>query len=558
MDFLYCKEKVGGAYYLTLGVGLTIDSETIKARGYMRGWTLALASGEVYTGTTKEELLEKLHTLWPDLKHTSDSTKQKVVIYTDEIRKVKGFFQKETTASFEDFQVEIDDFFDVRPCKRWFEEEDGYTALSIAQQAQKIIDTYFVPEERFYLTPQQRNRKILAKTKGKDTTADQSYPRNYDKYKTIRSAYFSGLLYIPFCTTITEPMLVLDITSSYIFDLLIEKHVVSKQVRVRDLSMWEYYLSSATKISLGCYRVKYATPRTFVSCYTDVNGEKLKAGEHEVTMVLTSIDLQNLLQLGYILSVEPIWLYEYDAAELPEYFREALVKAYIAKATSTTKKEKAIRKPILNGFYGDTIRRYDDDEDGIQEFWKSRENPALSPLWGICTTAYAKKYLLKLALKIDGWYYSDTDSIICKDTKQNRKLLAEFNKEVRSMVKDFCDKYGYDFDVLKDLGTFKIEAEIQKLKVWTTKTYCYKKNDVDKKGDGEVVLKAAGLVKDNIEVDDRLFYMKDLDYTRYKFPTVVKAKGDEEGYYAEITPENRAQFHILMRQLMTTSKLKDI
>lgn len=550
MDFLYCKEtKKLGAYYLTLGVGLTIKSETIKTRGYIRGWTLALASGEIYTGTTKEEFLQQLHTLWPDLKHTSDSTKQKVVIYTDEIRKVQGFFQKEMTASFEDLQVEIDDYFDVRPCKRWFEEED---ALSIAQQAQKVIDTYFVPEKHFYLTPQQRNRKILAKTKGADTTADQSYPRNYDKYLTIRNAYFSGLLYIPFCTTITEPMIVLDITSSYIFDLLIEKHVVSKQVRVRDLSMWEYYLSSATKISLGCYKVKYATPRTFVSCYTDVDGNKLKSGEHEVTMVLTNIDLQNLLNLGYILSVEPIWLYEYEAAELPEYFREALVKAYIAKATSTTKKEKAIRKPILNGFYGDTIRRYDNDEDGIKEFWKSRENPALSPLWGICTTAYAKKYLLKLALKIDGWYYSDTDSIICKDTKQNRKLLAEFNEEIRSMVKDFCDKYGYDFNILKDLGTFKIEAEVQKLRVWTTKTYCYKKVD------GEVVLKAAGLVKDNIEVDDKLFYQKELDYTRYVFPTVVKANGEEEGYYAEIKPANRAQFHIFMKQLMTTSKLKNL
>lgn len=545
MDFLYCKEKVGGAYYLTLGVGLTIDCETVNARGFMRGWTLALASGEVYTGSTKEELLKQLHTLWPNLKHRSDTTKEKVVIYTDEIRKVQGFFQKEMTASFEDLQVEIDDYFDVRPCKRWYDESD---ALSIAQQAQKVIDTYFVPEKHFYLTPQQRNRKILAKTKGKDTTADQSYPATYDKYKTIRSAYFSGLLYTPFCTIITEPMLVLDITSSYIFDLLIEKHVVSKQVRVKDLSMWEYYLSSATKISLGCYKVKYATPRTFVSCYTDVNGKKLEAGEHEVTMVLTSIDLQNMLKLGYILSIEPIWLYEYEAAELPEYYRNALVEAYIAKATAANKKEKAIRKPILNGFYGDTIRRYDNEED----FWPTRKNPALSPLWGICTTAYAKKYLLKLALNIDGWYYSDTDSIICKDTKQNRKLLAAFNEEIRDMVKDFCDKYGYDFNILKDLGTFKIEAEVQKLRVWTTKTYCYKKVD------GEVVLKAAGLVKDNIEVDDKLFYQKELDYTRYVFPTVVKANGEEEGYYAEITPANRAQFHILMKQLMTTSKLKDI
>ena len=542
---LYCKEHKGGTYYETLGVGLTIDCETIDFKGFFKGWTLALASGEIYTGTTKEKLLEKLHTLWPDLKYRSDSTKEKVVIYTDEIRKVQGFFQKEITWSFEDYQVEINDFFEVRPCGRWYEETE---ALAIAQQAQKIIDEYFIPEKHFYITPQQRNRKYLAKTKGLNDTANLSYPATYDRYKTMRKAYFSGLLYIPFCTTITEPMLVLDITSSYIYDLLIEKHVISKQRRVTDLTMWEYYLSSATKISLGCYKVKYATPRSFVSCYTDVNGEKLKAGEHEVKMVLTSIDLNNLLQLGYILNIEPIWLYEYDVATLPEYYIEALVQAYTAKATAKDKKEKAIRKPILNGFYGDTIRRYDNEES----FWPTRKNPILSPLWGICTTAYAKKYLLKLALKVDGWYYSDTDSIICKDTKENRKLLEEFNAHIRETVKDFCDTYDYDFEVLKDLGTFKIEAEINKLKVWASKTYCYKKNN------GQVVLKAAGLVKGNIEENDKLFYMKELDYTRYVFPTIVKATEKEEGYYAEIRPKSKAQYHLLMGQLLKTSKLNNL
>lgn len=562
MDFLYCKEKLGeekvgkkiksifgGVYYYTKGIGLTIETETIGVKGYIRGWTLALASGEVYTGTTKEEFIEKIHTLWPDLKHCSKTTKEKVVIYTDEIRKIQGFFQKEITNSFEDLKIEIDDFYEIRPCKRWFDfDKKKNDALFIAQQIQKTIDMYFISEKHFYLTPQQRNRKILEVTKGDDDTATLSYPPTYDKYKTIRKAYFSGLLYTPFCGAIDEPMLVLDITSSYIFDLLIEKQVVSKQLRVKDLSMWEYYLSSSTKISLGCYKIKYAAPRTFVNCYTDVEGNKLEAGEHEVTMVLTNIDIQNLFNLGYIRSIEPIWLYEYEAAELPEYYRDALVEAYIAKATAVNKKEKAIRKPILNGFYGDTIRRYDKEED----FWNTRINPILSPLWGICTTAYAKKYLLKLALKIDGWYYSDTDSIICKDTPQNRKYLEEFNNEIRSMVKAFCDEYNYDFDILKNLGTFKIEAEIKKLKVWTTKTYCYKKLN------GEVELKAAGLVKDNIAIDDTLFYMKELDYTRYSFPTVVKAKDGEEGYYAEITPKNKAQFHLMMKKFMTTSKLADI
>lgn len=553
---IYCKEVKGGSYYLPVGIGLTIDCETIGVRGYLRGWHLALATGERFNGATKEDLLATLKKLWPNFKWHTDSTRDKAVIFTDNIKKVLGFFYDHITDQFEDYTVTLDDFFDVRPCDRWFDENE---ALAIAKQAQVIIDTYFVPEKHFYITPQQRNRKHLQATKGEDDTAAKSYPLRYDKWKVIRKGYFSGLLYIPYCENekdkqptrpIEEPMLVLDITSSYIFDLLCEKHVISKGTRIRNLAMWEYYLTSATKISLGQYEISYATPRTFVSCYTDIDGNKLEAGEHTVKMVLTNIDLQNLLKLGYIKEVKPEWLYEYEAGTLPKYYLDALVDAYIAKATAKDEKEKAIRKPILNGFYGDTIRKYDTEE----EFWETRVDPILSPLWGICTTAYAKKYLLKLALRVDGWYYSDTDSIICKDTPENRKHLENFNAEIMAMVKVFCEQNGYDYEKLKKLGTFKVEAEIVKLKVWACKTYCYKKIIREKDDNGEekisyeVVLKAAGLVKNNIELNDKLFTLKELDYTRMVFPKIVQPKGDREGYYAEISPVNKAQYMMLMHE----------
>lgn len=563
-DYIFCRERTkhGGAYYYTKGVGLTIACKYEGIFGKITGWELAIAPSTIYTGTTKEELISTLHEIWPDLKWHCDKTKDKIVIYTDNIHKVQGFFEDHKTGvvsddddgAFDDFYVELDEFFEIRPCDRWMDEK---TALGIATQAQKVIDVFFIPEKYFYITPQQRNRKFLAKAVDDDTAA-KSYPTSYETYTTLRKGYFSGLLYKPFTSDpITEPMLVLDITSSYIFDLLCCKHVLSSRKRQRDLSMWEYYLSSATKASVGMYDISYCTPRSYVQCYADVNGVKLEPGEHKVTMVLTSVDMQNLLNLGYIKEVKPIWLYEYEMGSLPKYFLDALVDSYIAKATAKDKKEKDIKKPILNGWYGDTIRKYDDEES----FNKTRKQPALSPLWGIFTTSYAKKYLLKLALKIEsingGWYYSDTDSIICKDTPENRELLEEFNAKIRRIVKRFCEEKGYDFELLKDLGTFKIEAEIQKLKVWACKTYCYKKNDVKKKGDGEVVLKAAGLVNANVVKDDKLFTLKELDYTKMAFPIVVPAKISKtgEGYYVEISPENKAQYYILRKMLQENNKL---
>lgn len=546
LDFIFCREreKHSGAYYYTKGVGLTIACKYEGIFGKITGWELAIAPSTIYTGATKEELMIKLHEIWPDLNWHSDKTKDKVAIYTDNIHKIQGFFEDHTTGSFDDFYIEIDEFFEVRPCDRWMDEN---TALGIAIQAQKVIDAFFIPEKYFYITPQQRNRKFLAKAVDDDTAA-KSYPTSYDTYTTLRKGYFSGLLYKPFTGyIIEEPMLVLDITSSYIFDLLCCNHVLSSRKRQRDLSMWEYYLTSATKASVGMYEISYCTPRSYVQCYTDVNGVQLEPGEHKVTMVLTSVDMQNLLDLGYIKEVKPIWLYEYEMGSLPKYFLDALVDSYIAKATAKDKKEKAIRKPILNGWYGDTIRKYDDEES----FNETRKHPALSPLWGIFTTSYAKKYLLKLALKVDGWYYSDTDSIICKDTPENRELLEEFNAKIRRIVKRFCEEKGYDFDILKDLGTFKIEAEITRLKVWACKTYVYKHKS------GKVTLKAAGLVKANVVEDDKLFNLKELDYTKMAFPIVVPAKISKtgEGYYVEISPENKAQYYILMKMLQENNKL---
>lgn len=559
-DYMFVRERSehGGSYYYTKGIGLTIDCKSEGIIGTMSSWELATPTA-TYKGITKEEFINKLHELWPDLKYHKDITKDKVVIYTDNIRKVIGFFEKYTTDRFEEFYVEIDNFFEIRDSNRWMDET---TAQAIAEQAQKLIDELFIPEKYFYITPQQRNRKYIAKVRD-DNTATKSYPVSFEDYQDLRKAYYSGLLYMPYLNTknkkdksytIEEPMMILDITSSYIFDLLIMPHVVSEKRRQRNLDMWEYYLSSSTKVSIGLYEITYCAPMSYIKCFTNEDDEPLEEGEHTIFIHLTSIDLKNLIDLGYVKKVEPIYLYEYDIGQLPKYFLDAVVESYIAKVNAKDEQEKNRVKPILNGWYGECNRKYDDKE----EFEKTRgtlaynyrNNPALSPLWGILTTSYAKKFLLKLALKVDGWYYSDTDSIICKDTPKNRQLLKEFNDEIQAMVKEFCDKNGYDFEILKKLGTFKEEHKITKLKVWQCKTYCYKTVE------GEVILKAAGLVKNNMVIDDSLFNCRELDYTKFIFPLIVPAKASStgEGYYVEVTPINKAEYYALMKIIRKFNK----
>lgn len=546
---MYFKEKDGGSYIETVGVGLTIDSFTHGKAGFIKKWELAIASNIVYEGKTQAELIETLHKVWPNVKWKTDSTKDKIVIYTENVEKVKGFFWKNVTSEFGKIYVDLDEFFEIRDISRWGKK--GCSALEIANYAQHLIDTLFVPEKSFYLTPQQRGRKLLDKASKGDYTAKLSYPVTYEEYKTIRRGYYAGLLYMPYTNrVIEEPMLVLDITSSYIFDMLCEPHVVSARKRV-DPSTWELYIGAVNHASFGCYKIKYSCIKSLVRCYTDINGNKLEQGEHEVYMILTSTDLETLMDVLQIDSLDCTWLYEYNMADLPKYFIDEIVESYILKATAS-KEEKHFRKPILNAWYGDTIRKYDTEED----FWPTRVHPSVSPLWGIFITAYAKKWLLKLASKVKGWYYSDTDSIICLDTPENRELLAEFNKTVQAKVKIFCDKYGYDYEQLKALGTFKIEAEIKRLKVWTTKTYAYEKTDE------EVILKAAGLHQKE-KVDSSIFNKSELDYSGKVYPMSTKEHAEcdidgvhyeSDGSYYEYTPKTKLEDRMLMAQVARTLK----
>ena len=78
-----------------------------------------------------------------------------------------------------------------------------------------------------------------------------------------------------------------------------------------------------------------------------------------------------------------------------------------------------------------------------------------------------------MALKLDNWLYTDTDSIYCEDNEKNAIIIDEYNKEVENKVKNYCTKFGADFDKLKDLGKFMFKKAIKKMKINGKKQYMY-------------------------------------------------------------------------------------
>lgn len=502
--------------YSETGYGFTIAAHYVEGKGVMDGWELSVASGHTYTGETVEDFVALLKNLIKDfnLSHYKKATKDLIVIYTDNLTKIKGFFKDYITLEFGSIYLQLLDFFEFREITKWKELTD---AKEIASYAQYLIDTIFIPNKYWYLTPNQIPRRAIAKACD-DPTAAKIFPINYEQYLLIRKALFGGICYVPYKNLIVEePLMCLDLTSAYIYDLLIEKHCISRFELDRERN-WEYYLDSTTKTSLGMYEISYTCSTNKIHCFKDVEGNNFEIGTHTVETILTSVDLKTFMSLVNTTDIECKWLYTCSIGSLPKYMLDEIVKQYIKKVDLKDVDEEAynLQKPVVNGIYGDCIRDYSTEA----MFYDAQRKPSVAPQWGIWCTSYAKKNLLKLATKVEGWVYSDTDSIYCFDNEYNRKLVQEYNEEVRKNLLEFCSLYGYDYDKLKDLGTFKVEKTIRKFRAINQKLYMYETTD------GKFKLTAAGLDQSTIEVSSDLFNHKRIDWGTRKFKFAT-----DDGYY---------------------------
>lgn len=528
------KDKTYGnvSIYEEIGCGLHIDTELIQHNGIIENarisnWELCI--GENLTkGYGIDELYNKFIELINDFDLKNESVKKKhiLVIYIDNLNWIRGFFKDTITEDFT-YYVQVMYYLEFRPTSIW--KKDLHNAEEIAYYAQYLISNIFVPEKYFYITPNQQLRRKLRKAMQaeKDTTIEKININSWSDYKIMRNALFGGLCYCPYPNLVIEKSIMeLDLNSAYIFDLLVEKHCMSK-AKIVDPNHWEYYLEEDNNVtSFGRYKIKYACTTNKAHCYKNYKGFNVEYGEHEDIFYFNDIDLKIFMSLVTVLNIECKYLEEYELDYIPKFMRDCLVTEYIKKNSLKNSNDKLaykLQKTVINGAYGDTIRKY----TTIEEFKNSKKKATTIPQWGIWTTSYCKKHLLALATKIDGWYYSDTDSIYCKDTPKNRKLLKEFNDNIRLRIKEFCDEFGYNYDNLKDLGTFEIKNTITKFKAIKQKEYMF----TDTKG--IITLKAAGCnrEKDQVFTDD----IYDLE----KIPVGKKTFGffTDDGYY-ELTYEN--------------------
>ena len=519
-------------YYKTVFM-MKIDftSDQVARKGYLTNWSIEDKYGILLSGSNRESFFNATKDLinMYGLERMTDLSAKKIVIYIDRLDKIRGFFNDLITED-DGIIVTLEDLIEFREYSQWIESDN-------IKDMQEIVDNIFIPEKYFYLTPNQRTRKLLLKDA--DIDFKKLYPDTYNDYKCLRKALFGGICYCPYPDVIIDhPMLCLDIKSAYIFSLLIEQHICSKAIEV-DPYKWEYYINNPYEQSLGFYTIHYSTSSNIISCYKDVDGNNLCKGEHTVKMWLNSIDLEILRTLPYIHIHDCVCTYleQYEMMSLPRYVMDRLITEYIKKSEISEEETPILyhlQKVVLNGIYGNTIKKVDNQDD----YKTLKKTNALAPQWGIWTTSYTKKLLLGLATKLAGWYYSDTDSIYCLDTHENREIIKAYNDEIAKRVEAFCSKYGYDFEKLHALGSFELKYEIKKFKALKQKEYLFTTTD------NKMIVKAAGCNKDEMKLDDSLYSMRVLPVGTRVFPKIENdsywektCSGDEafeELFYASL------------------------
>lgn len=457
------------------------------------GWHLYSDSHD-WVGKTAQDLTNKLDTIIKVFNLTdkyvvngkiSENKHDYVIIYVKNLKIARGIFKNAKVDIYSNYLI-VMNYFDVRTytdfgdknsIKRWYKD--------------------FVDENRAYLSPAQAMRKRLLRSVGQDKTAKSIYPSTIRDYKYERGGIHGGAIYAQDSSghVYERKMLALDLTSAYIFGLLIRKHCMTERKAV-PVTDWENYLGNSEYGSIGTYKIEYSFMYRYIRCFKDFNGQQFKIGHNEVTVIMDNIALNTFINLPRMVihKIECLKLNEFGIDYTPQYYRDFSVKLYADKQSLDRDSiEYKNHKVYLNsGVYGNILtdlfkylskEKYESESDYRRRlknhYYKSVQADTAKvstiPLWGIYTLSYTKQLVFELATQLVGWRYSDTDSIYCDDTPENRTKLEEFNSKIRAEVKQFCDKFGYDYEILKDLGTFKIEAEIVKFRSFGVKMYAYQK-----------------------------------------------------------------------------------
>lgn len=496
-------------YWTDTVLGLNIQVVYNADGAFIEKWTLSNAFGESIEGDNVMPLIECLTSLvkkYDLLTVEKESEKcimeNRVLIYCNDIDSLYYFINPFVEDYIKGFYC-VYEMFDIRNIEHWTNK--CTTAEEMAKYGQELFD-YFVKAKNVYLTPNAASRAQLRHHD--DGTVANLWPDSFIGYQQLMQYLKGGLVYV--CLpehTFTENMLYIDLNSAYIAGLLLEQHCMSEKVQL-DAYDWKALSSEDSDyITFGLYEINYDCTTTICKIYGLEKGF-----DNTAKVLLTSVDMQSLeLVHGLtIKSVKCLSLEGYKKGYLPKYVQELIVEKYIIKSTyAKDDPMRGMSKVILNGLYGSCIKKLTRDDYNKKNMDKKLavKVSGLCPQWGIVCTAYVKKYILSLGIPSTHHYYSDTDSLIIKDLPYYRDKIAAFNNIMFNKAKYVSETFDIDLNVIKELGSFEIEAEIKKFKANKCKQYGY----IDKYGYSTLKISGMNYATTTTTADD-FFAGKPIDF----------------------------------------------
>ena len=194
-----------------------------------------------------------------------------------------------------------------------------------------------------------------------------------------------------------------------------------------------------------------------------------------VDVMLTELDFEVYRDFYSWENIELISFQIAKRGVLPRYLTDMVY--YLFEVKESIDKEAdpmsyAISKTKINGMYGMTVTRlqfndvnYSDHSWGTVQSEKSYDEmiskQLLSPFWGIYITSWSRYTLLHRLMKplADYVVYSDTDSHKFVRDNYTDSVVNSFNSYIISENQRIADLYGYNFNIIRKLGTLERETD---------------------------------------------------------------------------------------------------
>lgn len=374
------------------------------------------------------------------------------------------------------------------------EKEEAYCAndvIILNEFAQYCFETWVDKGEKIPLTSTGIVRQMMKKEAEPQKKIIQSimkrlFPKTSAEYNQIFNFLFRGGYThgnIMFLGDRVENVVGVDFTSSYPAVMLHFKYPVTpfNLVALKNDGKYitdERIYKQAVFFQAIFYNIKTITNHTIESehkiiKYSDDavfdNGRLLKASKIQV--MLTEQDYFNYVDFYKWDKIQIIIAKSANIDYLPKYLIRPMMEVYAKKKILKSEgKDDTIEyknaKSQLNSFYGMTVTRLNfteiifnqntgewSEEPQNKNYNMMKSYQYLSPFWGIWVTAYARRNLLKTVKKLDNGYfdynviYCDTDSIYMIDNARNRKIIEEYNNEIKI-------KNSKLPEIFSDIGTF--------------------------------------------------------------------------------------------------------